>query len=79
MSLPVRTLTVMVLVLGLNACASTSAPLAAAPQLEAAATAEHGDQSQEDLRYMSRVERLAKKQGVRVQWVNPPSKRSEKS
>lgn len=78
MSLPVRTLIVMVLVLGLSACASTSAPLATAPQPETAVVATNDGKSQEDLRYMSQVERIAKRRGVRVQWVNPPMKQPER-
>ncbi len=59
-------------VLGLAACAS-SHPVARAPQAEPLRPDEV--RIERDQAYIAYVERMARRRGMNVQWVNPPNRR----
>ncbi|MCW5580467.1 MAG: hypothetical protein KIS72_03920 [Luteimonas sp.] len=59
-----------ILATGLAACASTGHNIARAPSSQPAPGSIGNDSE-----YMGRVEQIARRRGIEVQWVNPPSKR----
>lgn len=59
-------------VLGLSACAGTQSVSRASPP--PAPAAKPGTISN-DGEYITRVEQIARRRGIEVQWVNPPTKR----
>ena len=56
--------------LGLSACAGTHGVSRAAPPVESRPGAITNDGA-----YIARVEQVARRRGIEVQWVNPPTKR----
>ncbi len=57
---------------GLAACASTGTTSSAAP-----AAARPMTQIEQDSAYVAKVEYLARRRGVHLTWVNPPTRRVE--
>lgn len=73
MSIPLRFLTFWSLILGLSACASTQDRRA---YVEPERTLSPGEvRYAQDVEYMAYVERIARRRGITVQWVHPPTKR----
>lgn len=70
MSRMLRMTMLSIFVSGLAACASTGHGIAQSPPPQA----KLGTVST-DSEYMGRVEQIARRRGIEVQWVNPPSKR----
>jgi hypothetical protein len=62
-------------VASLSACATTTPMAAAAPPT----SPPHGVKVETDSAYVARVEEIARRRGVTVQWVHPPSKRTRSS
>ncbi len=60
-------------VLGLCACAGTPQRVSQAPPL--APSADRPGAVVSDSEYIAYVERVARRRGIEVQWVNPPTKR----
>ncbi|MDQ3495541.1 MAG: hypothetical protein M3485_08510 [Pseudomonadota bacterium] len=73
MSIPLRLLTFSLLILGLSACASTQDRRA---YVEPERTLSPGEvRFEQDAEYIGYVERIARRRGITVQWVHPPTKR----
>ncbi len=62
-----RTLVLLVVVILVAACAGNQTKYAGTTQTPGAENASGYDEA-----YMARVERNAKRQGIIVQWINPP-------
>ena len=63
------------LVVATTGCATTSEPMAA----HAPSPAESSRTIEPNLAYVDRVERIAVSRGIRVTWVNPPTKRKART
>ncbi len=73
MSKPLRFLTLSLLILGLSACASTQDRRAYA---EPERTLSPGEvRYEQDGEYIGYVERIARRRGITLQWVHPPTRR----
>ena len=66
-----RCMLLSISIMGLSACAA-SAPMARSP---AADRPPGGVLITRDAEYITQVERHARRRGIEVQWVHPPSKR----
>ena len=65
----VHRLALALLLLALAACATTGHDIAQSPPQATPGTIDA------DSEYMGRVEQIARRRGIEVQWVNPPTKR----
>lgn len=69
MSRMLRMTMLSIFVAGLAACATTGHDIAQSPPQAKPGTIDA------DSEYMGRVEQIARRRGIEVQWVNPPTKR----
>lgn len=70
MSRTLRMVVLSISILGLAACASTQHAVSQAPP----PAAKPGSITS-DAAYIARVEQIARRRGIEVKWVNPPTKR----
>lgn len=75
MNAMLRIVASLLAVAGLAACASTRSPVATAPPSGFEGTTPARTVVATDAEYVARVEHIARRRGILVQWVNPPIKR----